>query len=224
MYCKSAYHLAQHFTKSNRYLSYIHFSEASHESACRRVNGQIASYFHEIIVLSRKRCDPLLKYLCYTNLHTTSHNTSQNFIEILPTWTSQRRLKKCSPKCKRPNRKLFPRNNCSFPKMQWPIAKISTNYKSTYHRAQNFTKSNRYLTYIHFSEASQGSARRRVKGQIASYLHELIVLSRKRSNPSLKYLCFTNPDTTVHNTSQNLIDIFPTSTSQRRLMEVLAAV
>jgi len=97
-------------------------------------------------------------------------------------------------------------------------------YKSAYTLAQHFTKSNRYLTYIHILEASQGSARRRVNGQIASYFHELIVLSRKRSNPSLKYLCFTNPHTTMHNTSQNLIDIFPTSTSQRRLMEVLAAV
>ena len=120
---KSAYHLAQHFTKSNRYLSYIHFSEASHGSACRRVNGQIASYFHELIVLSRKL-----------------------------------------------------------------------------------------------------SAQRPVDCQIASYFHELIVLSRKRSNPSLKYLCITNLHTTSHNTSQNLIDILPTSTSQRRLMEVLPAV
>jgi len=131
---------------------------------------------------------------------------------------------KCLPPCKRPNRKLFPRINCSFPKTQSPIAKLSMYYKSAYHHAQHSPKSNRYLTYIQFSEASRGSARRRVNGQIASYLHELIVLSRKRSNPSLKYLCFTNPHTTMHNTSQNLIDIFPTSTSQRRLMEVLAAV
>jgi len=97
-------------------------------------------------------------------------------------------------------------------------------YESAYNLAQNFTKSNRYLTYIHFSEGSQGSARRRVNGQIASYFHEIIVLFRKRSDPSLKYLCYTNLHTTSHNTSQNLIDILPTCTSQRRLNEVLAAV
>jgi len=93
MYYKSAYHHAQHLPKSNRYLTYIHFSEASHGSACRRLNGQIASYLHELIVLSRKRSNPSLKYLCFTNLHTTTHNTSQNLIEIIPTCTSQRRLK-----------------------------------------------------------------------------------------------------------------------------------
>ena len=123
MFYECAYNMAQHFTKSNRHLTYMHYSEASQESACRRVNGQIASYFHELIVLSRKL-----------------------------------------------------------------------------------------------------SAQRPVDCQIASYFHELIVLSRKRSNPSLKYLCFTNPHTTMHNTSQNLSDIFPTSTSHRPLMEVLAAV
>ena len=96
--------------------------------------------------------------------------------------------------------------------------------KSTYHLAQHFTKSNRNHTYMHFTEAPQGSARRRVNGQIASYFNELIVRSRKRSNPSLKYLCITNLHTTMHNTSQNLIDIFPTFTFQRRLMEVRAAV
>ena len=129
----------------------------------------------------------------------------------------------CSPPCKRPNRKLFSRNNCSFPKTQQPIPKISMFYKSAYHRAQHFPKSNRYLSYVHFSEASHGSACRRVDGQIASYFHELIVLSRKLSNPSLKYPCFTNVHTTRHKTSQNLIDILPTSNSQRRLEEVLAA-
>ena len=97
-------------------------------------------------------------------------------------------------------------------------------YKSAYPLAQHFTKCNRYLTYIHFSEASQGSARRREYGQIASYFQELIVLSQKRSNPSLKNLCITNQHTTMHNTYQNIIDILPTSTSQRHLKEVLAAV
>jgi len=43
---------------------------------------------------------------------------------------------------------------------------------------------------MHYSGASQGSARRRVNGQISSYFHELIVLSRKRSDPSLKYLFY----------------------------------
>jgi len=98
------------------------------------------------------------------------------------------------------------------------------NYKSPYHLAQHCTKSDRYLSYIHFSEASQGSARRRVNGQIAGYFHELIVLSQKLSDPSPNYLCIANLHTTMHNTSQNLIDILPTSTSQRRLKEVLAAV
>ena len=126
--------------------------------------------------------------------------------------------------CKRPNRKLFQRINCSFPKTQSPIAKLSMYYKSAYHHAQHFPKSNRYLTYIHFSEVSQGSARRRVNGEIASYFHEIIVISRKLSDPSQNYLCIANRHTTLHNTSQNMIDIFPTSTSQRRLMEVLAAV
>ena len=96
--------------------------------------------------------------------------------------------------------------------------------KSAYHLAQHFTKSNRNHAYMHFTEAPQGSACRRVNGQIASYFHELIVLSRKLSDQSQNYLCIANLDTTMHNTSQNLIDIFPTSTSQRRLMEVLAAV
>jgi len=97
-------------------------------------------------------------------------------------------------------------------------------YESAYNLAQKVTKANRYLTYIHFSEASQGSARRRVNGQIASYFHELIVLSRKLSDPSQNYLCTANLHTTLHNTSQNLIEILPTCTSQRRLKEVLAAV
>ena len=89
MFYESAYNLAQNFTKSNRYLTYMHFSEASQGSARRRVNGQIASYFHEIIVLSRQ---------------------------------SQ------------------------------PIAKMFMFYESAYNLAQNFTKSNRYLTYMHFSD------------------------------------------------------------------------
>jgi len=97
-------------------------------------------------------------------------------------------------------------------------------YECAYNLAQNFTKSNRYLTYMHYSEASQGSARRRVNGQIASYFHELIVLSRKHSHPSQNYLCITNVHTTMHNTYQNLIDILPTCTIQRRLKEVFAAV
>ena len=114
--------------------------------------------------------------------------------------------------------------NCSFPKTQSPIAKLSMYYKSAYHHAQHFPKSNRYLTYVHFSETSHGSARRRVNGQIAGYFHELIVLSQKLSDPSQNYLCVANVHTTMHNTSQNLIDISHTSTSQRRLKEVLAAV
>jgi len=163
MFYKPAYHHAQNFPKSNRYLSYIHFSEASHGSACSRVNGQIASYFHELIVLSQKRSDP-------------------------------------------------------------SIPKISMFYECAYNLAQHFPKSNRYLSYIHFSEASHGSACRRVNGQIASYFYELVVLSRKLSDPSQNYLCIANLHTTLHNTSQNLIEIIITCTSQRRHKEVLAAV
>ena len=130
MYCKSAYHLAQHFTKSNRNHAYMHFTEAPQGSARRRVNGKIASYFNEIIVLSRKRSDP-------------------------------------------------------------SIPKISMFYECAYNLAQHFPKSNRYLSYIHFSEASHGSACRRVNGQIASYFQEIIFIPRKRSHPSISYLCFT---------------------------------
>ena len=162
MFYESPCKLAQHFTKSNRYLTYIHFSEASHGSARRRVNGQIARYFHELLFL---------------NENSVTHRKT-----------------------------------------------IVLYCKSPYHLAQHLTKSYRYLTYMHFTEAPHGSARRRVNGQIASYFHEIIVLSRQFSNPSLKYSCFTNLRTTLHKTSQNLIDILPTSTSQRRLKEVLAAV
>ena len=57
-------------------------------------------------------------------------------------------------------------------------------YKSAYYHAQHITTSNRYRTYIHFSAASQ-SARRRVNGQISSYLQEIIFIPRKRSHPSM---------------------------------------
>ena len=91
MFYKSAYHHAPHITTTNRNRTYIHFSRASQTLAA--VYAQIASYFWEIIFLPPKRSDPSITYLCFTNLHTTTHNISQQLIDAVTISTSHGRLK-----------------------------------------------------------------------------------------------------------------------------------
>jgi len=92
MFYKSAYHHAQHITTTNRCRTYIHFSRTS-QTPRRRVIAQIASYFWEIIFIPPKRSDPSINYLCFTNLHTTTHNISQQLIDAVPISTSHGLLK-----------------------------------------------------------------------------------------------------------------------------------
>ena len=169
MFYKSAFNHAQHITTTNRCRTYIHFSGAS-QTPRRRVKAQIASYFWEIIFILPKRSDPSITYLCFTNLHTTTHNISQQLIDA-HLYPLLRGVSNSSPPCKRPNRKLFLGNNFYPPKTQWPIDNLSMFYKSAYHHAPHITTTNRCRTYIHFSGASQ-TPRRRVNANIANYFEK----------------------------------------------------
>jgi len=49
--------------------------------------------FYQVTFLPQRHNDRSLSYLCFTNLHTTTHNISQHLIDTVPISTSQGRLK-----------------------------------------------------------------------------------------------------------------------------------
>ena len=92
MFYKSAYHHAPHITTTNRYRTYIHFSRAS-QTPRRRVRPNRKLFLRNNFYPPSKRSDPSITYLCFTNLHTTTHNISQQLIDTVPISTSHGRLK-----------------------------------------------------------------------------------------------------------------------------------
>jgi len=118
MFHKSAYYHEQYVTTSNRYRAYIHFSGASQSARRRGVNGQIASYFQEIIFLPRKRSHPSISYLYVSQICILPRTTYHNIKWIPYLYPLLRAVSKCSPPRKRPNRKLFPGNNLRFGRLR----------------------------------------------------------------------------------------------------------